>query len=110
MKLSDVRATRPKAGDQPDTIAKKQENGDALRIGLRDKLIASFNGAIKYEPFTADIFNGHWDKQIGDADVFEFALQQAKQWHETAAAKHAQGDAAWNNGTPYCRNIWKDAV
>jgi len=64
------------------------------RIAL---LAAKFNGAIKYTPMLQD--HPEWT----DAECIAFA----KKWHAVALKRHKAGDQRWNNGIPYCRNVWK---
>ena len=62
-----------------------------------DLLVVQFNGAIKYAPMLQD------HPQWTDEECIAFA----RKWHAVASERHAKGDPGWNNGIPYCRNIWK---
>lgn len=62
-----------------------------------DKLVAEFNGLIKYAPMLKD--HPDWT----DAQCIEFA----KKWHAVAEERHAKGDPKWNDRIPYCRNVYK---
>lgn len=79
------------------------------RLALRDELIAAFNGAIKYEPFTVDVVAGRWDKARAGRDLKEWMLEKAKLWHAKAIEQLSRAEppdyARWNNGVPYCRNV-----
>lgn len=63
-----------------------------------ERLVAQFNGAIKYAPMLAD--HPDW--------IDEACVAFARKWDAVARKRHAAGDPKWNNGIPYCRNIWKD--
>lgn len=62
-----------------------------------ERLVAQFNGAIKYTPMLAD--HPDWTD--------EACLEFARKWDAVARARYLAGDAKWNNGIPYCRNVWK---
>jgi hypothetical protein len=64
-----------------------------------DWLVAEFNGAIKYAPMLQD--HPDWT----DVECLAFA----RKWHSVAEERYRKGNPAWNNGIPYCRNIWKEA-
>jgi hypothetical protein len=65
---------------------------------MLEELIAIFNGAIKYAPMLKD--HPAWSS--------EKCLAFARQHHVVAEQRYRAGDARWNNGIPYCRNIWKE--
>jgi hypothetical protein len=62
-----------------------------------ERLVAQFNGAIKYAPMLAD--HPDWTD--------EQCLAFAREWDAVARAKYLAGDPKWNNGIPYGRNVWK---
>lgn len=62
-----------------------------------ERLVAQFNGAIKYTPMIKD--HPDWT----DEECIAFARK-----HDALArARYLAGDTKWNNGVPYCRNLWK---
>ena len=63
-----------------------------------DALVKEFNGAIKYTPMVKD--HPDW--------THEQCIAFAMKWHALAEQRYRAGDAKWNNGIPYCRNIWKE--
>ncbi len=63
-----------------------------------DRLAFEFNGQIKYAPMLAD--HPDWTD--------EQCLAFARQWDAVARQRYLGGDPLWNNGIPYCRNVWKD--
>ena len=63
-----------------------------------DKLVSMFDGLIKYEPMLKD--NPDWS----DAKCVEFA----KTHHARAVMQRKTNKSGWNNGIPYCRNIWRE--
>lgn len=62
-----------------------------------NRLVAQFNGAIKYTPMLAD--HPDWTD--------EACIAFARKWDAIARERHQAGDPQWNNGIPYCRNVWK---
>lgn len=62
-----------------------------------ERLVAQFNGAIKYTPMLAD--HPNWTD--------EHCLAFARKWDAEARKRYLAGDPKWNNGIPYARNIWK---
>lgn len=63
-----------------------------------ERLVAQFNGQIKYVPMLMD--HPDWT----DDQCIEFA----KKWDAVAVERyHAGGDLPWNDRIPYCRNIFK---
>lgn len=63
-----------------------------------DGLVKQFNGVIKYTPMLQD--HPDW----ADKECVAFA----RYWDAIARQRHAAKDPRWNNGIPYCRNVWKD--
>lgn len=63
-----------------------------------ERLVAQFNGAIKYAPMLAD--HPDWTD--------EQCIAFARKWDAVARARYLAGAAKWNNGIPYGRNVWKD--
>ena len=62
------------------------------------RLVATFNGAIKYLPMLTD------HPEMSDEEALAFA----RHWHAIAKERYRSGDEKWNNGIPYCRNQWKE--
>lgn len=62
------------------------------------KLVAQFDGLIKYTPMLMD--HPDWT----DDQCIAFAHQQ----HAIALEKRKIDPASWNCGIPYCRNIWRE--
>lgn len=71
-----------------------------------DRLVAQFNGAIKYTPMLQD--HPDWTD--------EQCLAFARKWHAVVIDRLRprgalrQSDPLWNNGIPYCRNIPTQAM
>lgn len=63
-----------------------------------DGLVAQFDGLIKYTPMLQD--HPEWT----DEECVAFARKE----HARAVEQHAQNPARWNDGVPYCRNIWRE--
>lgn len=63
-----------------------------------NRLVAQFNGAIKYTPMLSD--NPQWSDDV--------CLEFARNWHAVAESRYRKGYAQWNAGIPYCRNVWKE--
>jgi hypothetical protein len=110
--------TRVLATDPPEVVTQKFLDREALRIELRDRLIAKMDRqAIKFEPFTLDIARGAFDELIEAVDLEDWALALAQRWHaqvivqmrEAGGLRAADGTvivrAGWNRAVPYCRNI-----
>lgn len=70
---------------------------DEEKAARIERLVAQFNGAIKYAPMLAD--HPDWTD--------EECLAFARKWDAVARARYLAGDPKWNNGVPYCRNVWK---
>lgn len=66
-----------------------------IRVG---RLVARFDGLIKYRPMLQD--HPEWT----DDECVAFASAQ----HLRALEQHRVSPATWNNGIPYCRNIWRE--
>lgn len=83
----------------PEQQARKAERESVERERLEhiDRLVAQFNGAIKYLPLLTD------HPKMSDEECLAFA----REWHAVAAKRYETGDPKWNNGIPYCRNVWK---
>lgn len=62
-----------------------------------DRLVAAFNGAIKYTPMLAD--HPEWTD--------EQCIAFAREHDAIARARYAAGDPKWGDGVPYVRNVWK---
>lgn len=62
-----------------------------------ERLVAQFNGAIKYAPMLAD--HPDWTD--------EQCVAFARKWDAVARARRQAGDLRWNEGIPYGRNLWK---
>lgn len=62
------------------------------------RLVARFNGLIKYRPMLQD--HPDWT----DDQCVAFAAEQ----HIRAVQQHASSPGSWNDGVPYCRNIWRE--
>lgn len=62
-----------------------------------DTLVARFDGLIKYAPMLQD--HPDWS----DDECIAFAQAQ----HARAVAQYAVDPATWNNGVPYCRNVYR---
>lgn len=58
------------------------------------RLVAQFDGAIKYTPMLAD--HPEWTD--------EQCLAFARKWHAVAIARLDAGELHWNDNIPYCRN------
>lgn len=63
-----------------------------------NRLISQFDGLIKYFPMLMD--HPEWS----DEQCIEFA----KKHHEKALEQRKVNLEGWNNGIPYCRNIWRE--
>jgi hypothetical protein len=63
-----------------------------------DKLVKQFNGLIKYAPMLKD--HPDWT----DEQCVAFAREQ----HARALKQRKINAERWNNGIPYCRNIWRE--
>lgn len=61
-------------------------------------LIAKFDGLIKYTPMLQD--HPDWTD--------EQCIAFAKKWHDYAVWQHDVSPSIWNQGVPYCRNIWRE--
>lgn len=61
-------------------------------------LVARFDGLIKYRPMLQD--HPEWS----DDECVAFAQEQ----HAQAVRQRAPDPARWNDGVPYCRNIWRE--
>lgn len=70
---------------------------EALRKRVDENLVPKFNGAIKYLPMLMD----HPDWSDDECIAF------ARKWHAVAKELHDAGDPRWNEGIPYCRNVYK---
>lgn len=85
------------------------EGLESRRVALRDELIAEFDGAIKYEPFTKDILAGCWAKERVGRELKDWMLEKAREWHAKAVEQLRKAEppdyARWNQRVPYCRNI-----
>ena len=64
-----------------------------------DKLIAAFDGLIKYN----DLLKDHWD--WSDEQVLKFVKDQ----HSRAVKQYYNNKETWNEGVPYCRNDMQKA-
>ena len=73
---------------------KARQDAAAARVPA---LVGVFNGAIKYLPMLLD--HPEWTD--------EQCLDFSRKWDAVARARHKAGDPQWNNGVPYCRNVWK---
>jgi hypothetical protein len=62
-----------------------------------ERLVAVFNGLIKYTPMVKD--HPDWS----DDECLAFA----RKWHAVAKERLKRGDPRWNDQVPYCRNIPK---
>lgn len=89
----------------PEQALRKAEREAVERERLErvDRLVAQFDGAIKYLPLLTD------HPELIDEDCLAFA----RKWHAVAVERLKVGirgwDAAhperlWNHGIPYCRN------
>lgn len=58
------------------------------------RLVAQFDGAIKYAPMLKD--HPDWTD--------EQCLELARKGHELAVERLKAGDPLWNRSIPYCRN------
>lgn len=61
------------------------------------KLVARFDGLIKYTPMIQD----HPDWSDDECIAF------AREMHTRAVAQYAVDRATWNSGIPYCRNVFR---
>lgn len=75
-------------------MPKNDRKPDPARVA---RLVAAFNGQIKYTPMLMD----HPDWSDEECLVF------AREWHAVAVERYANGDARWNDRIPYCRNVYK---
>lgn len=66
-----------------------------VRVG---RLVARFDGLIKYRPMLQD--HPDWT----DDQYVAFAAEQ----HQRAVQQRVASPSGWNNGVPYCRNIWRE--
>lgn len=62
-------------------------------------LVARFNGQIKYLPMVLD--HPEWS----DDECVAFA----QKWDAEAIKRYKASRDGWNNGIPYCRNVYKGA-
>lgn len=62
------------------------------------KLVAQFDGLIKYSPMLQD--HPEWT----DEQCIAFAKAQ----HAVAVTQRKANRDGWNTGIPYCRNIWRE--
>lgn len=62
------------------------------------KLMAQFDGLIKYAPMLQD--HPDWT----DEQCIEFARAQ----HARSVAQRKKNPDQWNTGIPYCRNVWRE--
>lgn len=67
-----------------------------------ERLMARFNGAIKYMPMLRDHGEHVVDKSQRWSD--DECIAFAQKWHAVAIEQLRNG-GGWNNGIPYCRNI-----
>lgn len=80
----------------PEQQARKAEREQVERERLErvDRLVAQFDGAIKYLPLLTD------HPELADEECLAFA----RKWYAVAVERLKRGDPKWNNGIPYCRN------
>lgn len=75
----------------------REQKRQADALARVPALVAAFNGQIKYLPMLLD--HPEWT----DEECIAFA----RKWDAEAVKRYKANRDGWNNGVPYCRNVFK---